>query len=198
VVNYTVQLDVDITEVKNTSTTALSTGSPAAQVPTGTPPQGDSMPTPPAGGQGASMGGQAPTGISRTNAPANNQVVPAATTTITQIPTLKEGLSVNITIEIEKKTDVLLLPSKAVTKSGGKYTVKILNSDGKTTEIRSVTTGLSDWANTEITSGVTEGETVVLSSTSSSSSSSTKTTSTKSSSVGSMGSIMGGGGGPPP
>jgi membrane fusion protein, macrolide-specific efflux system len=195
VVNYTVQLNVDITKVNNTSTVTQSNGYPATQVPTGIPSQGGTLPTPLAGGQGAGMGGQAPTGIPRTNASANNQVTAAAATTITQIPTLKEGLSVNITIEIEKKTDVLLLPSKAVTKSGGKYTVKILNSDGKTTEIRSVTTGLSDWANTEITSGVTEGETVVLSSTSSSSSSSTKTTS--SSNMGSMGSIMGGGGPPP-
>ncbi|HJX03056.1 MAG TPA: HlyD family efflux transporter periplasmic adaptor subunit, partial [Dehalococcoidia bacterium] len=77
------------------------------------------------------------------------------------IPTLKEGLSVNITIVIQQKEDVLLIPSRALTREGNNAFVQVVKS-ADTTEKRAVKTGMSDWQNTEITEGLTEGENIVI------------------------------------
>jgi RND family efflux transporter MFP subunit len=77
------------------------------------------------------------------------------------IPTLKEGLSVNITIVIQQKENVLLVPSRALTREGNNAFVQVLKTDN-TKEKRAVKTGMSDWQNTEITEGLTEGENIVI------------------------------------
>jgi len=84
--------------------------------------------------------------------------------------TLKEGLSATVDIIIEQKADVLYLPSKAITTQGPNSTVQVIS--GNTTETRTVTTGMTDGTNTEILTGVTEGEKVTYTATTSSSSSS--------------------------
>jgi len=66
----------------------------------------------------------------------------------------------------------LLVPNRAITTSGGKNTVQLVT--GSTVTAQVVTTGLSDSTNTEITSGLNEGDTVQVKSSSTSSSSSVR------------------------
>jgi multidrug efflux pump subunit AcrA (membrane-fusion protein) len=82
---------------------------------------------------------------------------------------LREGLTVTVNIVTEEVTDVLLVPSAAITMKGGKNYVKVILPDG-TTEERVIETGVSDWQNTEVISGLSEGEEVEVTLTSSTSS----------------------------
>lgn len=73
---------------------------------------------------------------------------------------VKVGMSASADILIDKRTGVLLIPSRAVTQdSEGKTTVKV--KSGEQTIERQVTIGISDDVNTEIT-GLAEGETVIV------------------------------------
>jgi multidrug efflux pump subunit AcrA (membrane-fusion protein) len=83
---------------------------------------------------------------------------------------LKDGLSATVTIILDQASNVLVVPSRAISRQGQAYTVQVKN--GETTETRAVKIGTSDDSNTEITEGLTEGETIVYTSSSSSSSSS--------------------------
>ncbi len=82
---------------------------------------------------------------------------------------LREGLTVTVNIVTEEVNDVLLVPSAAITMKNGKNYVNVALADG-TTEERAIETGVSDWQNTEVISGLSEGEQVVVTLTSSSSS----------------------------
>jgi hypothetical protein len=80
---------------------------------------------------------------------------------------LREGLTVTVNIVTEEVTNVLLVPSAAITMKGGMNYVKVVLADG-TTEERAIETGVSDWQNTEVISGLNEGEEVEVTLTSSS------------------------------
>jgi multidrug efflux pump subunit AcrA (membrane-fusion protein) len=107
--------------------------------------------------------------------------------------TLKSGMTVTVTLTIPLSTNVLLVPSNAVTTQGNESYVTVMKDDG-TTEKVTVITGNTDSSNTEITSGLTEGEKVVISSTSSTTKSSTKTTATTTNTMGNQGGVFFGGG----
>ena len=74
---------------------------------------------------------------------------------------LRQGLSATVNILIQEKDNVLLVPSRAITRQQGGTYVNVLKTDG-TTEQRSIKTGISDLQNTEVTDGLTEGEKVVI------------------------------------
>jgi len=74
---------------------------------------------------------------------------------------LREGLTVTVSILVEERNDVLLVPNAAITSSGGRAYVQVVSPDGTTTE-RAITTGISDWQYTEVTKGLSEGEQVVV------------------------------------
>ena len=74
---------------------------------------------------------------------------------------LKEGLTVTVSIILEKRNDVLLVPNSAITSSGGQTYVKVVSPDG-IIEDRPVTIGISNWQYTEIVEGLNEGEQVVV------------------------------------
>ncbi len=77
-----------------------------------------------------------------------------------------DGMSTVITFIKNEKDGVLLIPVKAVSiSSEGVQTVTVKKADG-TTETRTVETGLSNGVTTEVVSGLSEGETVVIGSTS--------------------------------
>jgi len=80
---------------------------------------------------------------------------------------LREGLTVTVSIVIEERKNVFLVPNKAIIAQGQDSFVRVMK-DG-TIEQRSVQTGLSDWQSTEITEGLSEGEQVVISKTTSTS-----------------------------
>ena len=74
---------------------------------------------------------------------------------------LREGLTVTVSILVDQRTDVLLVPNKAITSQGGKIYVQVVSADGVTEE-RSIKIGISDWQFTEVIDGLSEGEQVVV------------------------------------
>lgn len=72
---------------------------------------------------------------------------------------LREGLTVTVSIFADSRTNVLLVPSGAVRTDAGNNYVTLIKADG-TREERQIVIGLNDWQNTEVTSGLSEGEQV--------------------------------------
>jgi len=103
---------------------------------------------------------------------------------------LKEGLTITVSIVVEEKNDVLLVPNRAITYQGIEAYVQVVSPDG-TIEPRLIQTGISDSQNTEVTSGLSEGEQVVIPQT-------TTTTPTTSEQTGPSFMMQFGPGGPPP
>lgn len=75
---------------------------------------------------------------------------------------LSIGMTTQNTIEINGVKNVLLVPTLTVKKHNGKSFVSVLGADNKAVE-REVTVGLKDSMNTEIKSGLKEGEKVIIS-----------------------------------
>ena len=73
---------------------------------------------------------------------------------------LRDGMRVAVEIELERRTDVIVLPIGAIQRDGLKYVVQVVDEDGLTSR-RQVRIGAYDQFNAEITSGVHEGELVV-------------------------------------
>ena len=75
---------------------------------------------------------------------------------------IRSGMTANTDILTHEKDNVLTVPSRAVIDTNGQKSVRVLNKDGKTFTSVNVVVGLkgSD-GNTEIISGITEGQKVV-------------------------------------
>ena len=73
---------------------------------------------------------------------------------------LREGLTVTVTIIVEERNDVLLVPNRAITRRGMETYVQV-SKDGVIEE-RAIKTGISNWQYTEVTDGLSEGEQVVV------------------------------------
>jgi len=74
---------------------------------------------------------------------------------------LREGLTVTVSILVDERVDVLLVPNSAITSQGGKMYVQVMSLDG-TIEERMIQTGISDWQYTEVLDGLSEDEQVVV------------------------------------
>jgi len=85
------------------------------------------------------------------------------------INSLKQGMSVTVDIITAQRTNVILVPNNAIVRKSGATYVSVIK-DG-ITEQRLVTCGVSDWQNTEVIKGLSEGEEVLIVKTSSSSNS---------------------------
>jgi hypothetical protein len=70
-------------------------------------------------------------------------------------------MNATITIITAQSQNVLMVPNAAVTRDAQNRVLQVKQSDGSTQKV-TVEIGLSDAKNTEITSGATEGATVVL------------------------------------
>ncbi|MBI2287720.1 MAG: hypothetical protein HYU83_01840 [Chloroflexi bacterium] len=86
---------------------------------------------------------------------------------MTQIPEtspeevkLAEGLTVTLSITIAERNGVLLAPIQSIISRGGETIVQV--SKGEVIEERPVTVGISNWQYAEITSGLSEGEQVIV------------------------------------
>ncbi len=73
--------------------------------------------------------------------------------------TIKPGMSASVTIQTARKDNVLSVSSGAIQTSNGQATVRVLKN-GKVSSV-DVTTGLTSDTDTEVTSGLAEGDTVV-------------------------------------
>jgi len=74
---------------------------------------------------------------------------------------LREGLTVTVSIIVDERNDVLLVPNAAITTRGSQTYVQVVLPDG-TNEERVIRSGISDWQYTEVTEGLIEGEQVVV------------------------------------
>jgi hypothetical protein len=72
---------------------------------------------------------------------------------------LREGLTVNVSILVAERKDVLLVPNYAVIREDGGTYVQVLK-DG-VVKRRWISIGMSDWHYTEITGGLSEGESLL-------------------------------------
>ena len=71
------------------------------------------------------------------------------------------GMNASATIIIDEKEDVLLIPAQAVTEEGNtSYVYTKQDEDGELSGKTEVETGSTDGQNVEITSGLSEGDTV--------------------------------------
>jgi len=103
----------------------------------------------PFAGQSASAAGQSQT----------NQQQGQVTTALPQDFRLREGLTVTISITAEQRSDVLLVPNKAITSRSGRYYVQVVSADGKTEE-KMIQAGITDGQNTEVVNGLNAGDIV--------------------------------------
>lgn len=74
---------------------------------------------------------------------------------------MRAGMTANVTFFVETKKDVLLVPTGFIKYEKGKPNILVEGSDQKTT-LREISLGSSDGKRTEITSGLNEGDVVVL------------------------------------
>jgi len=73
---------------------------------------------------------------------------------------LREGLTVTVSIIVDERSDVLLVPNAVIIRQERETYVQVLK-DG-VIEQRSIITGISNWQYTEIVEGLSEGEKVVI------------------------------------
>ena len=78
-----------------------------------------------------------------------------------QASQLREGLTVTLSIIVDEKINVLLVPNGAITTQEGQSYVQVLSTNG-TIERRAIKTGITDYVNTEVTDGLIEGEKVII------------------------------------
>jgi macrolide-specific efflux system membrane fusion protein len=102
------------------------------------------------------------TSIAPTATASNSVVTYPTTITLDAIPAgLRLGQTANVAIATASSSaDALYVPAAAITTANGKSTVKVVKN-GKTSTV-TVTTGIVGDTGTEIKTGLTEGETVVL------------------------------------
>jgi len=86
---------------------------------------------------------------------------------------LRDGLTITISIMIEEKKDVILVPNRAIVRQGNDTIVQVLGKDG-TVELHPVKVGSSNFQFTEVVEGLSEGEQVVIPQTSTQTSTTTR------------------------
>ena len=142
VVNYAITVEV---ESPSTSTTPTIPTSQKPSNPSQTPSNQSQTPRTPQAGTGSSaQGGQS-----------------GQATQASQNIQLKEGLSVTINLIVAEKDNVLMVPTRAITREASVSHVQVQKADG-TTEKRAIQTGMNNQQYTEVTSGLSEGEKVVV------------------------------------
>lgn len=155
-----VPLAITATATSASSTSGVPTGIPTG-IPTGTRPiSGTNNPAIKATPTASAIATGTPSKTSDNNSATGQTATTTTAVNSGEAATLKQGLSASVTITIQEKKNVLVVPIRAVTTAGGKSTVQVIeNSVTKTVD---VTTGLSDASNIEITSGLTAGQIVVV------------------------------------
>lgn len=98
--------------------------------------------------------------------------------------TIRSGMTATVVIQTDRKDNALSVPTTAIQTVNGQTYVRVQDKKGQVSQV-AVTTGIASDSETEITSGLSEGDTVVTSTTS--------TTSTSSSGTASPFSALGGG-----
>lgn len=74
---------------------------------------------------------------------------------------IKSGMTASVTIQTDRKDDVIKIPTSAITTTNGTSTVQVMKN-GKITIIP-VELGIASDTETEVTSGLTQGDTIITS-----------------------------------
>jgi len=99
--------------------------------------------------------------ISPTATVVSDVVTYDVTIDLTDAPSdVKDGMTADVSVVTQSASDVLLVPSAAITTTGTVSTVTLLKDGKQTTTV--VTTGLVGSTDTQITSGLKSGDVVVL------------------------------------
>jgi macrolide-specific efflux system membrane fusion protein len=132
----------------------------------------------------ASLGGTVSAIAPSGSASGNSGVVSFSVQVLLDAPpdSVRPGMSADVSVVTASATNVLAIPSRALSGSAGNYTVRVMAADG-TVAARSVTVGLVTSSLAEIQSGLQAGEQVV-----------TGTSSTQTTVNGTGGGGLGGGG----
>ena len=139
-----------------TTTTPTTTG--RSRIITDTPGQSGTPPTTfPFAGSGQFQQGQY---AGQANAVATTQ--------------LRQGMSLTVNLIEQQAQNVIVVPNTAITTVSGKSYVELKNSSGTPTQ-QEVTTGLKDYQNTQIVSGLTAGDVIIITKTSSTAKTTTTT-----------------------
>ena len=77
-------------------------------------------------------------------------------------PDLRPGMTADVSIVTANKGDVLIVPDTAIDHTGDQETVLVVRKAGERPEKRVVETGVTDYEETEIISGLREGERLLL------------------------------------
>ncbi|MDD5127929.1 MAG: HlyD family efflux transporter periplasmic adaptor subunit [Dehalococcoidales bacterium] len=109
-------------------------------------------------GTGQSMTMQSGAGQSSTRS--SGQAVRPQSSGLSTEFQLRQGLTVTVSIIVQQKRDVMLVPNQTITRQGANTYVQVMENGAPVQ--RAVKTGVSNWQSTEITEGLNEGETVVI------------------------------------
>jgi macrolide-specific efflux system membrane fusion protein len=102
------------------------------------------------------------TALDTTSTVVSNVVTYAGTVTLDQVPAgLKSGMTATVNVVTASKSGVIAIPSAAITTKGGASTVTV-SQNGQSAS-RTVTLGLKGDGTTEIASGLSAGDQVVMS-----------------------------------
>lgn len=100
----------------------------------------------------------APAGVTQNNV----TTFPVTLTLTGDTSHLKVGQSMTANIEIDKRTNVLTVPSEAIRGLGNRKSVMVYNGEGQDPVSTTVEVGLDDGTNAEILNGLQVGQKVVL------------------------------------
>jgi len=128
--------------------TDLPTGA-AGALPSGASRRGAALAGTPVPGGTPFPGGTPPAGI--------GELPVGADTSVKPLP----GMNASVTIIVDQAQDVLTVPAQAIQTEGRNSVVEVQKDDGSTEKV-AVQTGLTDGTNTEITQGLEEGQTIVI------------------------------------
>jgi membrane fusion protein, macrolide-specific efflux system len=106
---------------------------------------------------------------------------------------LRAGMSANVAITVAQATNVLVVPTSAITGSNGNYVARVLTANNTVTATP-IDVGLVTTSGAEVTGGLSEGQTVVTGTVSSQTTTGTGTTNGNRGGVGGLGGGFGGGG----
>jgi multidrug efflux pump subunit AcrA (membrane-fusion protein) len=189
VVNYQVNVKLDpISSIKEQQKAGTSTSSGNSPAETPAPPSGNA-----AAGEIPQRLQQAidegrltqeqvdemmknmPQGGAGFNRQSNTRSTQTASSVLPENFELKEGLTVTVTIVVDQRQDIIRVPNSAISSRGGVTTVQVIK-DGVIAQ-RDITTGITDYQYTEVTSGLTDGEQIVIAESANSSSTTTSSNS---------------------
>ena len=171
VVTYQVKVEIQSLQPITTNQQGVSGNSSSANV--------SSSQFPSRVGQGSSSGNftqeQIQAMMKQRQQSATGQSRQHTSTTASTSFQLRQGLTVTVSITVQERNNVLRVPNQAITLQQGQAYVQVQATDG-TTEQRAIQTGINNAQYTEVTSGLNEGEKVIvpLSTTSSTTSSTTQ------------------------